>query len=86
MGKQEFFLSGGSEWFFHQLSHASKLDKSPSLRIDSEIDDFILHLDDSKDGDNEESKAAKTKKEPGILEFLIKIANRRSIKLILTMF
>ena len=53
MGKQEFFLSGGSEWFFHQLSHDSKLDESPSLRIDSEIDDFILHLDDSKDGDND---------------------------------
>ena len=53
MGKQEFFLSGGSEWFFHQLSHDSKLDESPSLRIDSEIDDFILHLDDSKEGDND---------------------------------
>ena len=53
MGKQEFFLSGGSELFFHQLSHDSKLDKSPSLRINSLINDFILNLDDSKEGDND---------------------------------
>ena len=53
MGKQEFFLSGGSELFFHQLSHDSKLDKSPSLRIESSINDFILNLDDSKEGDND---------------------------------
>ncbi|QNI49553.1 S-layer family protein [Synechococcus sp. A15-60] len=53
MGKQEFFLSGGRELFFHQLSHDSKLDKSPSLRINSSINDFILNLDDSKEGDND---------------------------------
>ena len=53
MGKHEIFISGGSEWFFHQLSHDSKLNKSPSLRIHSGLDDFILNLDDSKNGDND---------------------------------
>jgi hypothetical protein len=41
----------------------------------------------SKDGDNEESKAAKTKKEPGTLEFfLIQLAICRFIKMNLTPF
>ena len=53
LGKHEIFLDAGSEWFFHQLSNNSQLNELPSLRIDTITGGFIVHLDDSENGDND---------------------------------
>ena len=48
MGSNEIFLSGGSEIKFHQSSNHQKLNHSPKLQINSELDNsFSLHLEDS---------------------------------------
>ena len=52
LGKHEILLDAGSEWFFHQLSNNSQLNELPSLRIDTITGGFIVHLDDSENGDN----------------------------------
>ena len=52
MGNNEFFLSGGSEIRFHQSSNRKKLNQSPDLKINPELDNsFMLHLEDSKNQD-----------------------------------
>jgi hypothetical protein len=50
MGQTEFFLSGGSEIRLHQSSHHQKINQSPNLQINPDIDNsFLLHLEDSDD-------------------------------------
>ena len=55
MGVNEIFLSAGSEIRFHQSTHNQKrLNQTPSLKINPDIDtSFLLHLEDGFDRDED---------------------------------